>query len=511
MSALKTIFKSWRIWLLIIFILLAIVAINPKFGATGVLITNVEDNSSAAINGVQSGEIIKSFNGQTVKDLEGYEKIISSINPGDIIKISTDKSTYTFVAEEKNNQTSVGIAVAKIPSTNIKAGLDLVGGVRVLLKPETQLTAQQMDDVITITKKRLNVYGLSDIVVREVNDLEGNSYILVEIAGATKEDVVNLLEKQGKFEAKISNETVFLGGKDIKDVCRRAECAGIRSCDKYQDNWRCQFQFRVDVSPESAKKHAELTKNLSVELVNGNQYLSEKLELYLDDELVDSLYISADLKGQEATSFVIEGPGTGSTKEAAINDALENMKRLQTVLITGSLPVKLDIAKMDVVSPTLGKEFLKSALLAILAAIAAVGVVVFVRYRKLKIALPIVLTGISEVIITLGVASAIRWNLDLAAIAAILAAVGTGVDDQIVITDEVLSGEKIYDWKERIKRAFFIIMAAYFTVVVAMLPLWAMGAGLLKGFAIITIIGVSIGVFITRPAYAHIVEALLKD
>jgi len=43
-----------------------------------------------------------------------------------------------------------------------------------------------------------------------------------------------------------------------------------------------------------------------------------------------------------------------------------------------------------------------------------------------------------------------------------------------------------------------------------MLPLWFMGAGLLKGFAIVTILGVSIGVFITRPAYAKIIEVLLK-
>ena len=341
--------------------------------------------------------------------------------------------------------------------------------------------------------------------------MEGNNYILIEIAGATKEEVVGLLEKQGKFEAKISNQTVFLGGTDIKQVCRSAECAGIRNCDKFKDGWQCQFQYRVDVSPASAKRHAELTKDLTVELVNGNQYLSEKLELYLDDELVDSLYISPDLKGQESTSFVIQGPGVGATKEAAIKNSLESMKKLQTVLITGSLPVKLNIAKMDIVSPTLGSQFLKSSLLAILAAIGAVGVVVFIRYRKLKIAIPIVLTGLAEVLIILGVAAAINWNLDLAAIAAILAAVGTGVDDQIVITDEVSSKDTVYDWKARIKRAFFIIMAAYFTVVVAMLPLYAMGAGLLRGFAIITIIGVSIGVFVTRPAYAHIIEVLLKE
>ena len=93
-----------------------------------------------------------------------------------------------------------------------------------------------------------------------------------------------------------------------------------------------------------------------------------------------------------------------------------------------------------------------------------------------------------------------------------MASVGTGVDHQIVITDEVLSGEKetSHNWKEKMNRAFFIIMAAYFTIIVAMLPLWVMGAGLLKGFAIITIIGVSIGVFITRPAYAKIIEELNK-
>ena len=44
----------------------------------------------------------------------------------------------------------------------------------------------------------------------------------------------------------------------------------------------------------------------------------------------------------------------------------------------------------------------------------------------------------SEVIILLGLASVTGYSLDLAAIAGIIAAVGTGVDDQIVITDEIV-------------------------------------------------------------------------
>jgi preprotein translocase subunit SecD len=66
------------------------------------------------------------------------------------------------------------------------------------------------------------------------------------------------------------------------------------------------------------------------------------------------------------------------------------------------------------------------------------------------------------------------------------------------------------NWKDRIKNAFFIVMASYFTLVVAMLPLLSAGAGLLQNFALTTIAGISIGVFITRPAFAVIAETLLR-
>jgi len=81
------------------------------------------------------------------------------------------------------------------------------------------------------------------------------------------------------------------------------------------------------------------------------------------------------------------------------------------------------------------------------------------------------------------------------------------------ITDETLRGErpkgeerKIWDVKGAINRAFFIIFTAAATTVVAMLPLMSIID--LKGFAFTTIIGVLIGIMITRPAYARIVELI---
>jgi preprotein translocase subunit SecD len=243
-----------------------------------------------------------------------------------------------------------------------------------------------------------------------------------------------------------------------------------------------------------------------------SDYLSEPLELYLDDNKVDELNIGADLKGQAVTQISISGSGVGTAQQEAIANSLQNMKRLQTILITGSLPVKLDIVKTDLISPVLGEGFVKNAILMSLLSILAVAAVIAIRYRKMLIAIPILITMLSEVIILLGVAAFIGWNIDMAAIAGILVAIGTGVDDQIVITDETLKGEtaSVYNWKEKVKRAFIIIMLAYATVVVAMIPLIFAGAGLLKGFAITTIIGVTIGVFITRPAYSNFVEIMLK-
>jgi preprotein translocase subunit SecD len=187
------------------------------------------------------------------------------------------------------------------------------------------------------------------------------------------------------------------------------------------------------------------------------------------------------------------------------------MKRLQTILITGSLPVKMDVVKADSISPVLGDDFVKNALIMSILAMLAVAGVILIRYRNLKVAIPMLFTMVSEVTLIMGVASLIQWNIDMAAIAGIIVAVGTGVDDQIIIADETLRGEsQKFGWKERFKRAFFIIMVAYFTSVAAMVPLLFAGAGLLKGFALTTILGISIGVFITRPAYAAVIQILLK-
>ncbi len=499
---------NWKIWLLIFVVLGSILAMVPLNFEKGVEIISIEQNSTAYEQGLRQGQIITNIDGQKIISFEDYKEIINSKFPSsENQKLIITTKSKDFILFTDN---APRISVANIDKTRIKTGLDLSGGARALVATEEKISNKELNDLIAVTSQRLNVYGLKDIIIRPVTDLSGNNYMLIEIAGSTPEELENLISQQGKFEAKIGNETVFVGGeKDITYVARTGEQSGIYDCNKYQQGEVCNFRFAISLSENAAQKHAEITNKLEVNITNP-EFLSEKLDLYLDEKLVSSLSISKDLKGSSTTQISISGSGSGATEKEAYDNALAEMKQLQTVLITGSLPFKLQIEKLDTISPLLGKKFINTILIAGVAAILAVGLIIFLRYRKIKLSLAVLLTSLCEVLIILGISALFKRNLDLPAIAGIIAAIGTGVDSQIIILDESQMSH-LLSLKQRIKRALFIILGTYVTTLFALLPLMWAGAGLLKGFAITTIIGISAGVFITRPAFSEMVKKILRD
>jgi preprotein translocase subunit SecD len=498
----------WRVWLLILVLVGSALVISPSF-ESGVVIKSVDKNSTGFDEGLRTNMIIKSINDKPVSNFEDYTSIIGEIFPSKnktSLKITTKDSEFILYTDEAPK-----ITVSNIPRTKIKTGLDLSGGARALVKAENKsLSSSELNDLISVTSNRLNEFGIADVSVKSVLDLSGNNFMLIEVAGATPSDINELVSKQGKFEAKIGNDTVFRGGEeDITYVARTGEQSGIYSCDVYQGKEMCSFRFTITLSEAAAKRQAAITGNLSTDPANPD-YLSKKLDLYLDDNLVDSLSISRDLKGRETTQISIQGSGTGTTSKEAYEDTINNMKKLQTVLITGSLPFKLEIVKIDTISPVLGKEFTKNLIILALIVFIIISIVLFIKYRKIKITLAVILTLFSEAMITLAIAALIKWNLDAPSIAGIIAGMGTGVNDQILILDEA-SFKSNSSLREKIKNAFFVILSAFSLVVVAMIPLFWAGAGMLKGFALTTLLGVSVGILITRPAFSEIVKKIMKE
>lgn len=506
-----------RIWVLIVFValsLLSIFSFPPLFLKQGVVVSSVDPKSLAFEDGLREGMIILGINGKEILTIEDYS---SSLEPYRLLgenetsKLTIKTDSLEIIDLFGKNIVS-DISVEKSPRTRIQTGMDLRGGSRALVKADVPLSESDLDDLIAVSGQRLNVYGLSDVKFFKILTTDQENLMGVEIAGSSPGDLEKLIAEQGKFEAKIANQTVFIGGnKDVTYVGRSGMDAGLTECQTLQGGDFCNFRFVVFLSEEAAKRHADITGNLTV---NGS-YLSEKLDFYIDDKLTSSLNIGADLKGSVATEIQISGSGSGPSRQEAIDNAEAEMKKLQTILITGALPFKLEIVKVDKISSKLGKEFTKQIIIAGLFAIIAVSIIVFIRYHKIKIAVSVIAVSLSEVLMILGIAALISWNLDLPSIAGIIATIGTGIDSQLIILDE--SRDKNSSMTQRIKKALFIIVTAFATAFVALIPLTgllgfmgigAASAGLLKGFAVTTLIGITAGVLITRPAFVDIARQL---
>lgn len=387
-------------------------------------------------------------------------------------------------------------SIISISTFGIEQGLDLEGGSLIQIHLEQPVDQETMNTVTSVLDRRLNLFGVKEITVKA----SGNQDVIVEIAGVRPDEVTNIIGKPGKFEAKIDNQTVITG----------ADITNVRPYQVTGTNWEVPFVL----SGEGARKFADAAEGKA----------GQPVDMYLDNQLITSPLINENVAtGVPQTEVAITGGN--NTKEEAMTEA----RNIQIILQSGALPVQVSIAGISSVSAELGDQFREGALIAGLFAVIVVSIIIFIRYRNPLLVIPIIFTSLAELLLILGVASVIHWSIDLPAIAGIIAAIGTGVDDQIIITDESLKGKNSENKKSsqrsrrsrkgsaslriRIKGAFFIVFAAAATLIAAMLPLayvgfirGAAGIGFLSGFAFTTIIGILIGIFITRPVYAKFIE-----
>lgn len=383
-----------------------------------------------------------------------------------------------------------------VPEEQLEALLEDVGG---SIRKNEDGTSTYKEGVSTETRDltrdilndKLNSMGLKDIPVRTV----GDEYILIDFAGIDLATAKEIAEKPGKFEIRIQttgNETQHvLYGDSIQSV-------GIPTY--HDEQWHTPFTLKED--------GARALQKVALETGAVDNPDAHYLIMYLDGEEIYGapLSYSAAAKLREGPIYSWEA-STGTDENAKVQATA-----LQVHLRAGALPVNVELVGSGHVDAGLGSQFKIEAVIAGFVSLLAVAAVVYYRYRRPEILIPMVGTSTSEVIMILGVAAAIGWQLDLAAIAGVIAAIGTGIDHLVIITDEVLYEGKLPPTKvflSRIGKAFAIILGAAATNIIALSPLVVMGFGSLKGFAITTIIGVFIGVVFARPVYGVVIKEFL--
>ncbi len=325
-------------------------------------------------------------------------------------------------------------------------------------------------------------------------DRPSNAVILIPTSLANEESEIpeTLTKEESPTASKISiNELVKESGEEL-----------IIAND-LTDEVLEKIKGKEVIIPPNTYDETKLEKYASKVIIRektGNYWIASALNLENIVHLTPGV-----TSGSPVTTPVITG------RAPTPEQARKEMERVVILLKSGKLPVAVSIGSVSTISPTLGPEFLRYSMIAGVMALFSVASFIMVRYRKLKITIPIVITMLMEITMILGTAALIGWQLDLPAVTGIIAAVGTGVDHQIIITDEVLRGEKeeVKTLTAKVKKACSIIMRSATTTIMALIPLFLIGLGALKGFALTTIIGILLGVFITRPAFAVIIKRIL--
>ena len=384
-----------------------------------------------------------------------------------------------------------------VTEEEIEAFLGEYGTVTAYLNKVSPQTTKETRGII---ENKLNYLGLQDIKVR----VWGEDYIMVDMAGKSLKEARDIVSKPGKFEIKIKmgeegeQTAVFVvSGAEISRVDPPSNPPG--------QGWGVPFTFTEQGAQIFAEKCIEYGAADADDTVRN----MHEVAMYLDDQEVFSAPIASELAAniRNGTYKGHQVATTGSAEES-----YEKARELEIHLRAGALPVKPRIVGEGETPPELGKQFLRQVIQAIIAAILAVGVIIYVRYRHARIVLPLLACAFSETVVVLGFAALIGHQLDLPSLAGVIATLGTGVDQMVIITDEVMRGEvrRMGGLLQRVSRAFSIIFVSAATTIIAMTPLAYMQLGVLRGFAIITIAGIFIGVLITRPAYGRLVTHVLR-
>ncbi|MDD9726067.1 protein translocase subunit SecD [Roseovarius sp. SK2] len=161
----------------------------------------------------------------------------------------------------------------------------------------------------------------------------------------------------------------------------------------------------------------------------------------------------------------------------------------------------LTFTSVESVGPKVSGELIQTAVIAVLLAIGAVLVYIWLRFEW-QFALGAVIALVHDVVLTIGIFSEVQIQFDLAIIAALLTIVGYSLNDTVVVFDRVRENLRKYK-KKPLKEVLNIsinetlsrTMMTSVTTLLALLALFVLGGDVIRGFVFAMIWGVIVGTY----------------
>jgi len=375
----------------------------------------------------------------------------------------------------------LSIAPLTDPNNGIPLGLDLKGGVHLVLQAEPgkdgkAVTRDDMDKARAIIEQRVNGLGVSEPYIQV--DYNRNR-VIVELAGVDDpEKAVETLKTTAKLTFRNDQGEILMDGSELKDAKAAVDTS----------RGSAEYVVHISLTTEGAKKFADIT----------TEYLGKNIGIYLDEEMIQNPKVNEPITNGE-------GQITGYS-------SLEEAARYAVMLRSGALPVSMSVAEKRQVGALLGEDSLNRSLNACMYAILLIFLFMLIFYRLPGIVAVFSLICFS--LIVLWVFYLIPVVLTLPGIAGFVLAVGMAVDLNIIvyerIKEEIKLGKSIRAAVDAgFSRAFITVFDSNLTTIFAALALFLLGSSTIKGFALTLIIGILAsfitGITITRSVLRWIV------
>lgn len=383
-------------------------------------------------------------------------------------------------------------------------GLDLVGGLRVLLEADVpvsqQVTTIEMDNAKTIVENRVNGLGVTEAVVVRA----GERRISVELPGVEDPEQAKSFLKQ----------TALLEFVDMSSITQDQAIAMKDAGDTIlTDNANTGvFTPTQPVSPTQQIWHTVMTgaelKTAVASVQTGNYEVSFELTSsgakvfgdFTSNNIGKVLAIVLDKKIISApliNDAIPDGKGVISG-----NFTSDTANQLAVQLRYGALPIPLKVVQTQTVGPSLGQDSLRKSLIAGLA-----GSILVLLFMALYYRLPGLVADIAVLIyaaLSLALYRFIPVTLTLPGIAGFLLSTGSALDANILIfermKEELRDGRSLMMAVEQgWKRAWPSIRDANIATLITCGILWyfgsVSGATIVKGFSITLLVGIIVSLF----------------
>ena len=176
---------------------------------------------------------------------------------------------------------------------------------------------------------------------------------------------------------------------------------------------------------------------------------------------------------------------------------IENIKNK----LSKSIGKNYDFRRVENVGPKISSELLKSGIIAIVLSLAAMLIYIWIRFEW-QFSLGAIIALFHDVVVTLGIFSLFKLEINLSIVAAVLTIVGYSMNDTVVIFDRVRENLKKYSDIEifeltnlSINETLSRTLITSITTLIALLSIYFFGGQILKGFSLAMILGVIFGTY----------------